>query len=133
MASKRMLAAVPKADLVVMNPSHYAVALAYDPVGTGAPKVVAKGADLLAIKIRDLAREHRVPVLQAPPLARALYAHTEVDQEIPARLFTAVAQVLAYVFQLRAAMAGKGAMPADLPPVEVPPDLDPHSADPAKA
>ena len=133
MASKRMLAAVPKADLVVMNPSHYAVALAYDPAGTGAPRVVAKGADLLAIKIRDLAREHLVPVLQAPPLARALYAHTEVDQEIPARLFTAVAQVLAYVFQLRAAMAGKGAMPADLPPVEVPSDLDPLSVDATKA
>ena len=83
--------------------------------------------------LRDIAREHRVPVLQAPPLARALYAHTEVDQEIPARLFTAVAQVLAYVFQLRAAVAGKGVMPPDLPPIEVPPDLDPHSAGPAQA
>ena len=133
MAKKRMLAAVPKADLVVMNPSHYAVALSYDAGGAAAPRVVAKGADLLAIKIRDIAREHRVPVLQAPPLARALYAHTEVDQEIPARLFTAVAQVLAYVFQLRAALAGKGAMPPDLPPIEVPPDLDPHSAGPAQA
>jgi flagellar biosynthetic protein FlhB len=132
MAKKRMLAAVPKADLVVMNPSHYAVALSYDAGGAAAPRVVAKGADLLAIKIRDIAREHRVPVLQAPPLARALYAHTEVDQEIPARLFTAVAQVLAYVFQLRAAVAGKGVMPPDLPPIEVPPDLDPHSAGPAQ-
>ncbi len=133
MAKKRMLGAVPKADLVVMNPSHYAVALRYDAGGAAAPKVVAKGAGLLAIKIRDIAREHRVPVLQAPPLARALYAHTEVDQEIPARLFTAVAQVLAYVFQLRAAAAGKGQMPPDLPPIEVPPDLDPNHTTSAQA
>jgi flagellar biosynthetic protein FlhB len=123
MARKRMLAAVPKADLVVMNPTHYAVALKYEEGRMAAPRVVAKGADLLALKIRDLAREHQVPVLQAPPLARALYAHTEVDQEIPARLFSAVAQVLAYVYQLRAAMAGPAARPNDLPPISVPPDL----------
>jgi flagellar biosynthesis protein FlhB len=131
MSRKRMLAAVPKADLVVMNPTHYAVALKYDEGRMAAPKVVAKGADLLALKIRDLAREHKVPVLQAAPLARALYAHTEVDHEIPARLFSAVAQVLAYVYQLRAAMAGRAAMPNDLPPIAVPPDLDPHTAEPA--
>ncbi len=129
MAKKRMLAAVPKADLVVMNPSHYAVALKYDEGRMAAPRLVAKGADLLALKIRDLATEHRVPVLQAPPLARALYAHTEVDHEIPARLFAAVAQVLAHVYQLRAALAGHAAMPDTLPPIAVPPDLDPHSAD----
>ncbi len=131
MAKKRMLAAVPTADLVVMNPSHFAVALKYDQGGMAAPRVVAKGADLVAFKIRDLAREHKVPVLQAPPLARALYTHTEVDHEIPARLFSAVAQVLAYVYQLRAAMAGRGQMPADLPPIVVPPDLDPLEADTA--
>ncbi|GCL65921.1 EscU/YscU/HrcU family type III secretion system export apparatus switch protein [Pseudaquabacterium pictum] len=131
MSRKRMLAAVPKADLVVMNPTHYAVALKYDEGRMAAPKVVAKGADLLALKIRDLAREHKVPVLQAAPLARALYAHSEVDHEIPARLFSAVAQVLAYVYQLRAAMAGRAAMPHDLPPIVVPPDLDPHTAEPA--
>ena len=129
MSRKRMLAAVPKADLVVMNPSHYAVALKYDEARMAAPRIVAKGADLLAMKIRDIAREHKVPVLQAPPLARALYAHGEVDHEIPARLFSAVAQVLAYVYQLRAAMAGRGAMPSDLPPIFVPPDLDPHTED----
>ena len=129
MAKKRMLSAVPTADLVVMNPTHYAVALQYDPAGMAAPRVVAKGADLLALKIRDLATQHKVPVLQAAPLARALFAHTEVDREIPARLFSAVAQVLAYVYQLRAAMAGQGAMPADLPTIEVPPDLDPLVAD----
>jgi flagellar biosynthesis protein FlhB len=131
MSRKRMLAAVPKADLVVMNPTHYAVALKYDEGRMAAPKVVAKGADLLALKIRDLAREHKVPVLQAPPLARALYTHSEVDHEIPARLFSAVAQVLAYVYQLRAAMAGRAAMPNELPPITVPPDLDPHTAEPA--
>jgi len=128
MAKKRMLAAVPTADLVVMNPTHYAVALKYDQAGASAPRVVAKGADLLAMRIRDLAREHQVPVLQAAPLARALYTHTEVDHEIPARLFSAVAQVLAYVYQLRAALAGQGAWPNDLPPIQVPPDLDPQSA-----
>ena len=133
MSRKRMLAAVPKADLVVMNPTHYAVALKYEEGRMAAPKVVAKGADLLALKIRDLAREHQVPVLQAAPLARALYAHTEVDHEIPARLFSAVAQVLAYVYQLRAALAGQAAMPNDLPPITVPPDLDPQTADAAPA
>jgi flagellar biosynthetic protein FlhB len=131
MSRKRMLAAVPKADLVVMNPTHYAVALKYDEGRMAAPKVVAKGADLMALKIRDLAREHKVPVLQAAPLARALYTHAEVDHEIPARLFSAVAQVLAHVYQLRAALAGYAAMPNDLPPIVVPPDLDPHTAEPA--
>ena len=124
LAKKRMLAAVPLADLVVMNPTHYAVALRYDSAGMAAPRVVAKGADLLALRIRDIAQAHQVPVLQAAPLARALYAHTEVDHEIPARLFSAVAQVLAYVYQLRAAMAGRGQMPADLPDLDVPADLD---------
>jgi len=133
MAKKRMLAAVPKADLVVMNPSHYAVALKYDEGRMAAPRMVAKGADLMALKIRDIAREHKVPVLEAPPLARALYTHGEVDREIPARLFSAVAQVLAYVYQLRAALAGRGAMPNDLPPIVVPADLDPHTAEAAAA
>ncbi len=129
MAKKRMLAAVPTADLVVMNPSHFAVALKYDDGQMAAPRIVAKGADLMALKIRDIARDHQVPVLQAPPLARALYTHGEVDREIPARLFSAVAQVLAYVYQLRAAMAGRGSMPQDLPPIVVPVDLDPQTAD----
>jgi flagellar biosynthetic protein FlhB len=124
---RRMMAAVPQADLVVMNPTHYAVALKYDDATMAAPRVVAKGADLLALRIRDIARESRVPVLQAAPLARALYAHAEVDQEIPAALFSAVAQVLAYVWQLRAAMAGRGAMPGDLPELAVPAGMDPHA------
>jgi flagellar biosynthetic protein FlhB len=126
-----MLAAVPKADLVVMNPTHYAVALKYDEVKMGAPRVVAKGADLMALRIRDAAKGAAVPVLQAPVLARALYAHAEIDREIPAALFAAVAQVLAYVYQLRAAMQGRAVMPQELPPLDVPPELDPHRDLPA--
>ncbi|MFO1337846.1 MAG: flagellar biosynthesis protein FlhB [Burkholderiaceae bacterium] len=124
MARRRMLAAVPQADLVVMNPTHYAVALKYDEAKMGAPRVIAKGADLLALKIRDLARESKVPVLQAPPLARALYAHCEVDQEVPASLFAAVAQVLAWVYALRRTPNASIVQPD----VSVPDELDPHSA-----
>ena len=134
MVNRRMLAAVPRADLVVMNPTHYAVALKYDEAKMAAPRVVAKGADLLALRMRDLARESGVPVLQAPPLARALYAHTEVDREIPARLFGAVAQVLAWVYQVRDAMASGRPLPAQAPVPEVPADMDPlQAADAADA
>jgi flagellar biosynthesis protein FlhB len=123
MVRKRMLAAVPQADLVVMNPTHYAVALKYDDGKMGAPRVVAKGTDLLALKIRDLARESKVPVLQAPPLARALYAHCELDQEVPAALFAAVAQVLAWVYALRRTPNAAIAAPS----VDVPDEFDPQS------
>jgi flagellar biosynthetic protein FlhB len=123
MSRKRMLAAVPQADLVVMNPTHYAVALKYDDQKMGAPRVIAKGTDLLALKIRDLARESKVPVLQAPPLARALYTHCELDQEVPASLFAAVAQVLAWVYALRRTPSAAIAEPN----VDVPAELDPHS------
>ena len=126
-ANRRMLAAVPKASLVVMNPTHFAVALQYDGQTMGAPKVVAKGADLMALRIRDAAHAANVPVLEQPPLARALYAHTEVDREIPAALFAAVAQVLAWVFQLRNSMAGQGPAPGPLRPIEVPEGLDPKA------
>jgi len=126
LSRNRMLAAVPTADLVVMNPTHYAVALKYDDAKMAAPRVVAKGADLLAMTIRDAARKAEVPVLQAPVLARALYAHAELDREIPAALFGAVAQVLAYVYQLRAAARGQGATPGELPALDVPAELDPH-------
>ncbi|HSQ72497.1 MAG TPA: EscU/YscU/HrcU family type III secretion system export apparatus switch protein, partial [Rubrivivax sp.] len=125
MVNRRMLSAVPRADLVVMNPTHYAVALKYDEAKMAAPRVIAKGADLLALRIRDLARDAKVPVLQAPPLARALYAHCEVDQEIPARLFGAVAQVLAWVYQLRDAMAAGRDPSVEAPLPEVPADMDP--------
>ncbi len=132
MARSRMLAAVPAADLVVMNPSHYAVALKYDETTMAAPKVVAKGTDLLALRIRDIAAEHKVPVLQAPPLARALYAHSEIDHEVPTVLFGAVAQVLAWVYQLRAAAAASGkaagrALPQPPNPA-IAPELDPQAA-----
>lgn len=130
---RRMLTAVPEADLVVMNPTHYAVALKYEEGSMAAPKVVAKGADLLAFRIRDIAKEAKVPVLEAPPLARALYAHAEIDGEVPAALFAAVAQVLAYVYQLRAAFAGRGAMPGALPALHVPPELDPLQKNARKA
>ncbi len=129
LANRRMLGNVATADLVVMNPTHYAVALRYDEARGGAPRVVAKGADLLALRIRDLARDAKVPVLQAPPLARALYAHCELDQEVPARLFAAVAQVLAWVFQLRDAVASGRAAPAVPPVPEVPADMDPINQD----
>lgn len=125
MSRKRMLAAVPKADLVVTNPTHYAVALQYDEASMAAPKVVALGTDLMAQRIREVAREHQVPLLEAPPLARALYAHGDLDREIPGALYAAVAQVLAYVWQLRAAMAGRGAMPVAPASLPVPPEMDP--------
>jgi flagellar biosynthetic protein FlhB len=100
-ARRRMMAAVPDADVVITNPTHYAVAMTYDPAGTGAPKVVAKGVDHLAQKIRDLAKEHDVPVMENPPLARALYATVDVDQEVPPEHYKAVAEVIAYVFKLQ--------------------------------
>lgn len=126
LATRRMLAAVPRADLVVMNPSHYAVALRYDDARMNAPTVVAKGADLIALRIRDAAQAAAVPVLRAPPLARALYAHAELDRPVPQALFTAVAQVLAHVYALRAHLAGQGAAPAPLAAIAVPAGMDPH-------
>jgi flagellar biosynthetic protein FlhB len=125
-ADRASVAAVPKADFVVMNPTHYAVALRYDDKSMSAPQVIAKGTDLIAFKIRDLANSHQIPVLQSPMLARALYAHAELDQPIPAQLYTAVAQVLAYVYRLKAALRGEGRMPDALNDPQVPPELDPH-------
>ncbi len=120
-----MLAAVPAADVVITNPTHYAVAIRYDEAAMGAPKVVAKGADHLAARIRELAMDAGVPLFEAPPLARALYAHVEIDREIPAALYTAVAQVLAYVFQLRRHVPGRGAFPSQPEDLPVPGDMDP--------
>jgi len=130
LSNRRMLAAVPSADLVVMNPSHYAVALKYEEGRMSAPRVVAKGIDLVALRIRDAAQGAQVPVLRSPPLARALYTHAELDGPVPAALFAAVAQVLAHVYQLRAHLQGRGAMPPPLPAVPVPPELDPKHGDP---
>ena len=126
-AQRNSVNSVPKADFVVMNPTHFAVAIRYDEGTMRAPQVISKGADLLAMKIRDVAKHHSIPVLQSPMLARALYANAELDQDIPAALYTAVAQVLAYVYRLRAALKGQGPMPVDMPQPEVPPELDPQS------
>jgi flagellar biosynthetic protein FlhB len=129
LANRRMLAAVPKADLVVMNPTHYAVALKYEEGRMSAPRVVAKGADLLALRIRDAAEAAKVPVLQAPPLARALYAHCQLDGPVPAALFAAVAQVLAHVYQLRAHLQGWAPEPPPLPELKLPAGMDPLQAE----
>ena len=124
-SERASVGAVPKADFVVMNPTHYAVALKYDEKTMSAPQVISRGTDLIALKIRDVAKEHSIPVLQSPMLARALYAHAELDQAIPATLYTAVAQVLAYVYRLKAALRGEGRMPDTLVDPYVPPELDP--------
>lgn len=123
MAERRMMSEVPKADVVITNPTHYAVALKYDPLNSGAPVLVAKGADFLAQKIREIAQEHDVVVLESPPLARAVFHSTELEQEIPAGLYLAVAQVLAYVFQLRQYRAGQGKRPGPMPEPKIPDDL----------
>jgi len=124
-SQRRMMAAVPEADVIITNPTHYAVALKYDPEqGGAAPLLLAKGTDFIALKIREIAVEHKVQILESPALARAIYYATEVEQEIPAGLYLAVAQVLAYVFQIRQYRSGKGKRPEplkeDLP---IPPDL----------
>ena len=124
-ARRRMLAAVPTADVVVTNPTHYAVALKYADGRSRAPIVVAKGADAVAERIREIARSHGVPRLEAPPLARALHRHVEIGDEIPAALYAAVAQVLAYVFQLKAFAAGRAARPVEPTSIEIPTGLDP--------
>ncbi len=117
MAQRRMMDQVPEADVVVTNPNHFAVALKYDLMGTGAPVLVAKGTDLIAAQIRNLAVGADVPLVAVPPLARALYYSTELGDEIPQGLFLAVAQILAYVFQLKTATDngwGKPVLPSDL-------------------
>jgi len=119
-----MMSEIPKANVVVTNPTHFAVALAYRDGEMSAPKVVAKGADHVAARIRELAAEHGVPQLAAPPLARALYQHAELEAEIPAVLYTAVAEVLAWVFQLERHQNGSADRPAPPQDIEVPPELD---------
>ena len=122
LAKRRMMQKVPKADVVVTNPTHFAVALSYDERRMRAPVVVAKGADEIAARIREVAQEHRVPIFEAPPLARALYRAVPLDGEIPAALYVAVAQVLTYVYQLRSARL-TGATPP--PPPSIDPTLEP--------
>ncbi len=125
MSQRASITAVPRADFVLMNPTHFAVAMRYDESSMSAPQVISKGADLLAIRIRDIAKTHSIPVIQSPMLARALYAHAELDQPIPTQLYTAVAQVLAYVYRLKAALDGRGTAPGEPPEPFVPPELDP--------
>ncbi|UVL41987.1 flagellar biosynthesis protein FlhB [Pseudomonas sp. B21-040] len=124
MSQRRMMAAIPEADVVITNPTHYAVALKYDPDKGSAPVLLAKGTDFLALKIREIAVANEVLLLESPALARSIYHSTELEQEIPGGLYLAVAQVLAYVYQIRQHRAGKGKPPEplkdDLP---IPPDL----------
>lgn len=127
MARSRMMSEVPKADVVVTNPTHFSVALKYESGTMGAPVVVAKGMNLIAQRIRDLARENQVPVLEAPPLARALYRHADVGDQIPAPLYAAVAEVMAYVYQLNQFAASAGDLMPPLAPaaIAVPDGMDP--------
>ncbi len=127
-ARRRMMAAVPTASVVVTNPTHYAVALEYREAGMRAPRVVAKGAGIIAQRIREIAAEHDVPRLEAPPLARALFRHAEVGDEIPPALYTVVAQVLAYVYRVDLWRRQGGRMPEAPADLQVPPDLDPATA-----
>jgi len=128
MARRRMMAAVPKADVIVANPTHYAVALEYREGRMRAPRVVAKGADAVAQRIREIGAAHGVPLLEAPPLARALYRHAELGADIPVALFGAVAQVLAYVHQVQRFRTAGGLPPMAPRDLDVPPDLDPLKA-----
>jgi flagellar biosynthesis protein FlhB len=128
MARRRMMAEIPKADVVVTNPTHYAVALRYQDGAMRAPRVVAKGAHLLAAHIRALAEEHHVPILEAPPLARALYRHAELGDEIPSALYAAVAEVLAYVYQLRRHREDGGPKPQQPELAPLAAGLDPEAS-----
>ncbi|WP_300725972.1 flagellar biosynthesis protein FlhB [Pseudomonas sp.] len=123
MSQRRMMAAIPDADVIITNPTHYAVALKYDPEKGGAPLLLAKGSDFLALKIREIGAKHNILLLESPALARSIYHSTELEQEIPAGLYLAVAQVLAYVYQIRQHQAGKGKRPDPLKDVPIPPDL----------
>ncbi len=122
MAQRRMMQDVPGADVVITNPTHYAVALKYDQKTMAAPVVVAKGGDEVAFKIMEIARAHKVDVLRTPPLTRAVYHNTEIGGEIPDGLYMAIAQVLAYLFQLRRFRRGQGPKPS-MPDFPIPSDL----------
>jgi len=123
-ARRRMMADVPKADVIVTNPTHYSVALQYDDKKMSAPKVLAKGAGEIALRIREIGKENRIPILEAPPLARALYRHTEIGEHIPGTLYAAVAEVLAWVWQLRRWKIEGGLMPKKPERLPVPEALD---------
>ena len=124
MAKRRMMAEVPKADIIVTNPTHFAVALKYSDKDMRAPRVIAKGTDLVALRIRALAQEHKIPVLEAPPLTRALYRHTALGAEIPVDLYAAVAEVLAWAYQLHRQATEGGTVPPAPKNLPVPESLD---------
>ncbi|MFZ4480005.1 MAG: flagellar biosynthesis protein FlhB [Rhodoferax sp.] len=126
MAKRRMMAEVPKADIIVTNPTHFAVALKYRDKEMRAPRVIAKGADLVASRIREMAAEHNIPVLEAPPLARALFRHTQLGHEIPLALYAAVAEVLAWAYQLQRVSREGGTLPRAPTDLPVPASLDPQ-------
>ena len=111
MAMQRMMGDVPKADVIITNPTHFSVALQYDPEGSGAPVLLAKGSDLVALQIRNVAQAHDIPILEIPALSRAIYYAVEIGDEIPAGLYVAVAQILAYIFQLKNGEIDKGSKP----------------------
>ena len=123
MSQRRMMTAIPEADVIITNPTHYAVALKYDPEKGNAPVLLAKGSDFIALKIREIGNQHRIEVLESPALARSIFYSTEIEQQIPAGLYLAVAQVLAYVYQIRQYQAGRGKRPDPLKDVPIPPDL----------
>jgi len=125
MARRRMMTAIPAADVIITNPTHYAVAIQYLEGDMRAPTVVAKGLDEVAFKIPEIAKKHKVLVIESPKLARALYANTEVSDEIPHQLYAAVAEVLAYVFQVRNFTAASGPYPKEPTDIFVPDELDP--------
>ncbi|GFM82755.1 flagellar biosynthetic protein FlhB [Pseudomonas cichorii] len=123
MSHRRMMAAIPEADVIITNPTHFAVALKYDPEKGGAPMLLAKGADLVAMKIREIGAHNQILILESAALARSIYYSTELEQEIPAGLYLAVAQVLAYVYQIRQYHSGRGKRPDPLGVLPIPPDL----------
>lgn len=123
-ARRRMMSKVPKADVIVTNPSHFAVALSYQKQKNGAPRVVAKGADDVALKIREIAEDHHLPILEAPPLARALYFHVDLDREIPIELYTVVAEVVAWAIRLKRVSEEGGELPPTPVNLNVPPGMD---------
>lgn len=120
---QRMMSNVPEADVIITNPTHFAVAIKYDDKKMKAPKLLAKGADNIAEKIRQIAKHHEIPVLQIPMLSRAIYYNTEIDQEIPSRLYVACAQVLAYVYKLKMFKKGKAPKPKLPTNINVPKDM----------
>lgn len=122
-SQRQMMSQVPDADVIITNPDHFAVALKYTPNEMPAPILLGKGTDLVAEKLKEIAREYKIPIVQSPPLARSIYHFTEIGQEIPEGLYMAVAQILAYIFQLNQYQKGYAAKPGDLPDFDIPDDL----------